>query len=81
MLFIDSTEVRKPRTLVSHCTERCAERCSLSPGLSVQNSHVALQQQLITAARLLKTASLVLNVTVLGTKGPSLVQELLVFSL
>lgn len=40
-----------------------------------------LQQQLVTAARLLKTASLVLNVTVLGTKGPSLVQELLVFSL
>lgn len=58
------------------------QRDAHSAQASVSRTHMLLlQQQLVTAARLLKTASLVLNVTVLGTKGPSLVQELLVFSL
>lgn len=50
MLFIDSTEVQKPKDSGQLLHGEVAESCSLSPGLSIYNS------QVVTAA----TASLLL---------------------
>lgn len=41
MLFIDSTEVQKPKDSGQSLQGEVAGICSLSPGLSVYNSQVA----------------------------------------
>lgn len=74
MLFIDSTEVQKPKDSGQSLHGEVAEICSLSPGLSVFNSHVATSATalLITAARLMKTTFLSPACHCAGAKDPGL---------